>query len=170
MRPGVLSQSGFLADGERLAQVIDDDARALAAAGLTHEQVAAALEELLQAALDAPGRRARVGGLTVEVEVFTGFQICPWAPDPDHGQCTAGGGVHFGSVHWRLTHHASGERMEGPGLIVHLARAHHFFEGPRAPMRVDPLKLARLLGLLPRAAPPPRAPGMIGRLFGRRRG
>lgn len=36
-----------------------------------------------------------------------------------------------------------------PGLIIHLIREHHFFEGFGSPYRVDPTELARLLELGP---------------------
>ena len=82
--------------------------------------------------------------------MFTGFQICPWAANPHSGQCTAGGGVRHASVDWQLRNLATRERLSGPGLIVHLIRAHGFFEGLESAGRVDPRSLARVLELSPR--------------------
>jgi hypothetical protein len=150
MRPGAFSRTGFLGAGERLDDVLDSDARTLAELGLSAEAVAAALERLLDAAEAAGRRRARVDGrFEVRVEVFTGFQICPWAPSPHSGQCAAGGGVRHASIDWRLRNLRTGGRLAGPGLIVHLVRAHGFFEGFESANRVDPRELARILELGP---------------------
>lgn len=153
MRPGAFSQSGFLGEHERLENVLAADARALVELGLTPEELAAPLDRLLDTAEQARRRSARVDGrFEIRVEVFTGFQICPWAVSPHSGQCTAGGGVRHASVEWTLRNLATGERLSGPGLIVHLIRAHGFFEGLDAPSRVDPRSLARILELSPLAS------------------
>ena len=150
MRPGAFSQSGFLGEHERLEDVLAADARTLLELGLTAEELAAPLDRILDAATQARGRSARVDGrFEIRIEVFTGFQICPWAASPHSGQCTAGGGVRHASVEWRLRNLATGERLDGPGLIVHLIRAHGFFEGRDSPSRVDPRTLARVLELEP---------------------
>ena len=41
----------------------------------------------------------------------------------------------------------TGESFTGPGLIVHLIREHHFFEGKESPYRVEPEKAVRVLEL-----------------------
>lgn len=148
MRPGAFSQAGFLGEHERLEDVLARDAAALADADLSRDELADALGRLLDAAEAAKGRSARVDGrFEVSVEVFTGFQICPWAPSPHSGQCTAGGGVRHASVAWRVRNRRTREELRGPGLIVHLIRAHGFFEGLESPHRVDPIALARVLEL-----------------------
>lgn len=42
----------------------------------------------------------------------------------------------------------TGESFTAPALIVHLIRAHHFFEGVESPYRVDPEKVIRTLEIL----------------------
>ena len=148
MRPGAFSQRGFLGEDESLEHVLAADARALEELGLTVEELADPLDRLIDAAEAARRRSARVDGrFEIRVEVFTGFQICPWAASPNSGQCTAGGGVRHASVEWQLRNLRTGERLGGPGLIVHLIRAHGFFEGFESPSRVDPGALARILEL-----------------------
>jgi len=150
MRPGELSQAGFLGEHERLEDVLARDARTLEEANLSPDELADALERLLDAAEAARGRSARVAGrFDVRVEVFTGFQICPWAPSPHSGQCTAGGGARHASVDWHVRNRRTGEELRGPGLIAHLIGAHRFFEGLESPHRVEPLALARVLELGP---------------------
>jgi hypothetical protein len=153
MRPGEFSQTGFLGEHERLEDVLARDARTLEESGLSPNELADALERLLDAAEAARGRSARLDGrFDVRIEVFTGFQICPWAPSPHSGQCTAGGGVRHASVAWQVRNRRTREELSGPGLIVHLIRAHRFFEGFESPHRVDPLALARVLEVGPGAA------------------
>ena len=148
MRPGAFSQRGFLGEHESLEYVLAADARALEELGLTAEELADPLDRLIDAAEAARRRPVRVDGrFAIGIEVFTGFQICPWAPDPNSGQCVAGGGVRHASVEWQLRNLRTGERLGGPGLIVHLIRAHGFFEGIESPSRVDPGALARILEL-----------------------
>jgi len=150
MRPGGFSQAGFLGLDERLEDVIARDAQTLEKLGLRCEQLADALEAIIDAAACARARAVRVAPhFEVRVERFTGFQICPWAPDPHHAQCQAGGGVRNASVDWHVRNARTGQAMRGPGLIPHLIRAHGFFEGVRSPHRVDPGELARLLELRP---------------------
>jgi hypothetical protein len=152
MRPGAFSQSGFLGEHERLDDVLAADARTLGELGLTAAELAAPLDRLLDAAEEARGRSARVDGrFEIRIEIFTGFQICPWAARPHSGQCSAGGGVRHASVEWALRNRATGARLSGPGLIVHLIGAHGFFEGLESPKRVDPRSLARILELAPPA-------------------
>jgi hypothetical protein len=145
MRPGALSRSGFLGPDERLADVIAADARTLDALHLDHAAIAAALDRLIDTAERSPERRASVGPLQCRVEVHQGFQICPWA-DLRSGRCSAGGGARHASADWSITNTVTGEMMRGPGLIVHLIGDHHFFEGAKSPNRVDPARLAALLG------------------------
>ncbi len=53
MRPGRWSRAGFLGQSERLHDVIERDARAVMALGVTHAQIAAALDRLLDGASSA---------------------------------------------------------------------------------------------------------------------
>jgi hypothetical protein len=69
---------------------------------------------------------------------FRGFQDCPWnCREPN-----------WGSFDFLLLNRQSGEYIIGPGLIVHLIREHHFFEGKESPYRVEAQKLARVLELV----------------------
>jgi hypothetical protein len=148
MRPGAFSQGGFLGSGESLEEVLASDARTLVELGLSGEDLTVPLERLLDVLDESRKRKAAVDGrFEIRIEVYLGFQICPWAESPHSGQCTAGGGVRHASVDWRLRNLRTGERLAGPGLIVHLARDHGFFEGFESPYRVDPRALARVLEL-----------------------
>jgi hypothetical protein len=147
MRPGGFSQVGFLDQRERLEDVLAMDRQTMLGLGLDFARLAAGLDELLDAAESSPRRATRIGKLDVSVDLTTGFQICPWSPDPHRGQCTAGGGVRHASLTWKIRNRTTGDELRGPGLIVHLIRDHGFFEGRGSPSRVDPRRLAELLEL-----------------------
>jgi hypothetical protein len=149
MRPGVLSQHGFLGDDESLQDLLDEDARVVEELGVTYDAIADRLEALIEAAESSPDHTFQTPLFGTTVEVFTGFQICPWAPDVHHGQCTAGRGVRFGNLQWRIRNRRLDLDAAGPGLIVHLIREHHFFEGVDSRYRVDPRQIVELLELEP---------------------
>jgi len=148
MRPGAFSQSGFLGPEERLDEVMLHDDRIMSKLKVTYGELARRLEELIIVGERSPGHNVRVKErFEVLVIVYKGFQICPWSPYPDRAQCLAGEGANHASVVWKVRNLRSGQAMRGPGLIVHLIRDHHFFEGLESPERVDPELLSRLLEL-----------------------
>jgi hypothetical protein len=150
MRPGSFSRTGFLGRDESLVDVISRDAKTLSELDLSCVVLASELDELVTAAEASPAHQVRIGALECQVQVLQGFQICPWAPDPDRRQCDAGLGVRHASIDWRITDLETAEEMRGPGLVIHLIRDHEFFEGRMSPNRVEPLQLARLLGKISR--------------------
>jgi hypothetical protein len=145
MRPGIFSLKGFLGPNERLSDVLDHDAKILAALGTTTVQLAAALDELLHLAVASKRDTASRPPYEIRITRFKGFQLCPWTSTPIHGQCTIGGGVQYGSIDWLVRNKNNKTELKGPGLIVHLIRDHDFFEGLQSPYRIDPLKLYQLL-------------------------
>jgi hypothetical protein len=145
MRPGAFSRTGFLGQHERLSDVIAADAETLQKLKLSYEAIASRLDALIAAAKASPANRASLGELECRVQIYQGFQICPWAPVPARAQCSAGQGVRHGSIDWSIVNLRTGEEVKGPGLVVHLIRDHHFFEGVMSPNRVDPSRLARIL-------------------------
>jgi hypothetical protein len=146
MRPGKLSQGGFLGINEKLNEVLSRDREILSALGLTYKELADQLERFIQAGVSARGRPTHVDNrFEVQVTMYNGFQLCPWTPNPHGGQCMAGGGVRYASLDWNIRNLKTQQQMRGPGMIVHLIKDHHFFEGPASPYRVDPRDLARLL-------------------------
>ncbi len=141
------SRAGFLGPTERLRDVLEADAAVLRKLNVTCAEIARRLETLIEAAEASPNAEARIGALECRVQVHQGFQICPWASDPHRAQCSAGLGVRHASVDWWIVNREIGEEMSGPGLVVHLIRDHNFFEGRLSPHRIDPSRLALLLGL-----------------------
>lgn len=227
MQPGHWSQGGFLAQGEVLQETIASDRETLDRLGVTHEQIAAALDQLLDAAvamyqeefveaidsfnahlvatetfaldtvakptmrydLDEVEAELRQGRLPVEtagarngdfqvfLQPYIGYQYCPftvlcrpWSDEvpgiPIHARpmgqvtvlnletglalpCQAGQTYRYSDIDFLLINRGTGDYLAGPGLITHLIRDHHFFEGPGSPYRVDPTTAVRVLRLLP---------------------
>ncbi len=174
MRPGAFSKGGFLGPSESLEAVISRDDQTLEGLGIGHAQIAEALREVLQAALSQrddllhsdyaeyrkrethipdlyhPGTVPRfslsnlpgtdIGYMaTMDLQVFLagyrGLQECPWGCEYDR----------WSSFDFQILNRQTGESVTGPGLIVHLIRQHHFFEGVESPYRTDPQQLVRVL-------------------------
>jgi hypothetical protein len=148
MRPGQFSVHGFLGKNEKLEDVLNKDEETLRNNNLTYEELSAKLNNLVTDTVSSKMRSASIYPYKIDIELFKGFQICPWTEDPHSGQCAAGRGVRHASINWEISNQRRRLKMSGPGLIIHLIRDHHFFEGFESPYRVDPLKLARLLELI----------------------
>jgi hypothetical protein len=144
MRPGAKSQKGFLGPRESLDSILREDRATLARLGLSYDAIADALEKVLLLAMDRYWEHEEgfaVGNLLIRLDVFRGFQDCPW--ECQQSVCGA-----LGHIEFAVTDTRTRESIAGPGLIIHLIRDHQFFEGKESPYRVDPEKLARVLGLI----------------------
>lgn len=138
MAPGVLCADGFLGrDGRSLGDILAADARAVESLGLTHQQIAARLDEVMRAAVAALGNPVRVGdGLSAVASGAMGPIPCPW------GGC----GV-FAKGEIKLTDTRSEKSVDVTPLSIHLIRRHGFYQGIGARYRLEPIELARLLGV-----------------------
>ncbi len=168
LRPGKCSNGGFLGLSESLSRVLEKDAETLHTLGLSFEQIADAIESVWSIAsgerdslsitalreretdfpclhnpetipvfsmqmLPDPGKGFLVGDIQVFIVQYRGFQICPWG-------CPA-----FGSSDFMALNRRTGLSFSAPELIIHLIRAHGFFEGFQSPYRVDPELVIRTL-------------------------
>jgi len=153
MRPGIFSQSGFLGPKESLRTVLESDAATLDQIGVTAETLALRLSANITAALALRQATTIVSPYTIRIQRYKGPQICPFAPEPHENPCPGPplSDNRLASIDWNIRNTRNNTHLSGPGLIVHLIQAHHFFEGPRSPYRVDPRALAHLLELGPYA-------------------
>jgi hypothetical protein len=183
MRPGAWSEMGFLGCLESLEVVLDQDNQTLKALHISCEQIADALEKILQSVLDQRKKlleeksqefRKREGKepifdlylyqpnyipnfslnnlpstdlgylvgnkFQVFIRQYRGLQECPWGCEYDY----------WSSLTFLILNRQSGKFVTGSGLIVHLIRKHHFFEGIQTPFRVDPARVADVLELAPK--------------------
>jgi hypothetical protein len=143
MRPGVLSQAGFLGAEDRLDEVLKEDARTLATLGITAADVADRIRKIVDVAI-RQSRNGRddgsytIGKFRVRLEQWGGFQECPWLCEDEPA---------WASIDFVIENRKTGAKLSGPGLIVHLIAKHDFFEGPGCPYRVDPRQAAAVLEL-----------------------
>ena len=176
MHPGAFSRQGFLGSTESLETVIAQDNQTLKAIGISHEQIATAIANVLQRVQDQRHEllmgnypeydkregESRIPNLynsesvphftmdslpdtdvgylvgsrfQVFIAQYRGLQECPWGCGYDS----------WASFDFLILNRPSGMYVTGPGLIVHLIRDHHFFEGFESPYRVDPAKVVQVL-------------------------
>ena len=161
MRPGEFSGVGFLGTHESLREVIERDSATLRERGVTHDQIADRLEyfigryerlhELARREDISHGRYRNTaidtlpGGVKLELRGYFGSQGCPWAliQEPTDKTVTCG----ETSFDWTLRN-AQGDELSFSGLMPHLIRDHHFFEGNTG-YRVDPVRAIEVLGIEP---------------------
>jgi hypothetical protein len=150
MRAGKYSTMGFLADDERLEEIIKADAACLKKHNITHQQIADRLESIMGQAL----RKRNVGAyynegaagdliegkFSVSIMGYLGYQICPFRD----GIPTCG----KGNRDFEIYNTENEGDLQIPDLIVHLIRDHHFFEGGDY-YRLDPEEAIKTLELKP---------------------
>jgi len=164
MQKGALSETGFLQPGEHLRDIIERDALTLKKLGITHKQIGDRLESIVGKAerLEQLAQRGQAG---VEQELqgersgpintpyvenlyrvsqvgYFGNQDCPFIC-PDGKACPE-----WTSYDYSIEKVGGGAKLSFSGLIMHLAREHHFFEGS-VQYRLDPEAAVRLLDIQP---------------------
>ena len=176
MRPKAYSVEGFLGLTESLEIVLHQDEITLQKLGISYEQISAELEKIVGEALQQKDEllctnskeyRERENysinwrkqpapifsldnlpspkiGYIIEnkyqvfIIQYRGFQECPW-------DCK---NTDWNSFDFLLLNLQTGKYITAPGLITHLIRQHRFFEGKGTLYRLEPLKLAQVLGLV----------------------
>ena len=148
LKPHSWSEEGFLGKDEDLLQLVYDDWKVLDQAGVSHEQIAQALEKAMKIkSLPNPNYR-----LMYPAIMTGGGQNCPW-----NCRGVVGNGQHFiirkdkEEKAMRILGYLDGDfdDREYDGrfndcvavfteLHPHLYREHHFFEGKMSPYRTDP--------------------------------
>ena len=138
LAPGALCREGFLAGhAGTLADLLTADAAAVRHLGLTHEAIAARLEEPLAAAMAACGAPVPVGPhLTATCREAMGRIACPWP----------GCGV-FPKGEVELLDSRTGRRALLTPLSVHLVARHGFYQGPAGRYRLEPTGIADMLDM-----------------------
>jgi hypothetical protein len=140
MQPGCITRDGFLGEDTRpLNEILEADEQAVRRLGLTHERIADRLDELAARAREGLGTTVTVEGrFDVRAEDVRGKLPCPW--------------THRGlypKTNFYLTNTSTGEQLTWTALLVHLVRAHGFYEGRGSAFRLGPREVARVLELEP---------------------
>jgi len=136
MRPGVITLHGFLGGDDRdLATIIDTDNAAVIRLGLTHEQIAARMEELSKEGLEGLGEFIKIEfGFEVKVDSVRGKLPCPF----DHP------GI-FAKVNTTVRNIRLDREITYTLLHIHLIGEHGFYEGKGSPFRLEPRDLIEIL-------------------------
>jgi len=136
MAPGVLCAEGFLGDDIReLADILDGDAAPVEAAGLTHERIAAMLNDWMQRAIAELGRPVQLSQRVTGVwHEGMGRIPSPWPGDGifPKGEC-------------ELTDQATGKTLLVTPLSIHMIAAHGFYQGHGSGYRLSPTDLIAML-------------------------
>jgi hypothetical protein len=181
LRPGAYSQAGFLGPAESFEAVVTQDRQILEKLGISHEQVAAALESVLRLVENQREEllkgnpqeylkkgRDRIPDLyhPATLPHFVVGNLPPITSGYLVGDRLQVFIVHYrgmqecpwgckyqdwSSLDFLILNRESGKYVTGPGLIVHLIREHSFFEGSETPFRVDPARVVEVLELTPLA-------------------
>lgn len=164
LRPGQAARSGFLGHDEHLMDVISADVKALADVDLTPQEVGLNLWKMLNSS-QGPHSRWKDSEIDVPSHIFVragaafrGSQHCPFEAQSCGATCgkqSYGIPTHksFANMDFKIENSKTGQKIKGPGLIVHLAVNHNFFEGTipfktKAFYRVDPIELARAMDMI----------------------
>ena len=138
MMPGALSAHGFIGqDSRNLADILHTDAESLEKAGVSKEALAEKMQELTDYGMRGLGAPMPMGELfEVEVGDYRGKLPCPFKDNAkiDKRQ----------TVVRRLD---TGVMMRWTDLNIHMIKEHGFFEGHGSIYRLDPVELARFLGM-----------------------
>ena len=142
-RVGEGAQDGFLGhDIRSVSEIIRADDETVCRLGLTHRQLGDRMSAVLAAARQGLGDFVEIEpGLEARTDDVRGHIPCPFGDSVVELKTT-------------VTVRRLGEELTFSALNIHLIVAHGFYEGHGALFRLDPDRLARVLGLAPCADPP----------------
>ena len=163
MYPDGYSQTGFLQAGEKLSEVIDNDAKFLQSVSITYDQIADRLETIVgkyNRILNlATQRREKLGQVIVELQyeieeiAYMGAQECPFQNKKLDNSYH---GYEYGSSDITVRNIITNKSFTFNTLLLHLIRAHRFFESPKSSHRLDPGQVIEVLEIKPNVNYTPR--------------
>ena len=136
MKPGVISLHGFLGTDKRdIEQIVDHDAAELEQLGVTAEEIASALEQIRDRALEGLGEYISLkNGYSARADSIRGKLPCPFE--------------HKG-LYRKTIVSLRGSDIDGELLFtdlgIHLIKEHGFFQGKGSPFRIEPDKIAGII-------------------------
>jgi hypothetical protein len=174
LQPGAWFKLGFLGAHESLDKVLDDDAETMARLGVSYDELANALDSLLEMVLEmyyepVPDPDSELLVETTFPNFYSPDTIphfdLDYLPDINLGylvehlqvfimmykewhDCPWGCDLHKVNYDFMIVNRRTGESVTGTSLIPHLIRIHHFFGGLNTSYRTDPEWLVSVLGLV----------------------
>ncbi len=139
MMPGTLSAHGFLGkDSRNLTDILQADAKALKKVGVSKENLADKMQELTDFGMQGLGKPMIMDEcFEIEAEDYMGKLPCPFKDN-----------VKLDKRQTLARRIDTGVIMRWTDLNIHMIREHGFFEGHGSVYRLDPVELARFLGLI----------------------
>ncbi len=136
MGPGVLTKDGFLGhDTRKLADIIFDDAIALASANLTNKDISDKMKYLTEKAKEGLGSTVEVdGAFLVSADEHKGSIPCPF-----------GDNYRAGKANTTVTTINGGLTLTWSDLNIHMIEKHGFYEGQGSCYRLEPSRLIEVL-------------------------
>lgn len=142
MQPGVITSDGFLGDDDRpVVDIIQDDEEEMSRLGLSFEESARKLRELMEEGRKGLGEPVTVEGRwLVRVDEARGFLPSPFED-----------GI-FRKVNAQVERlddreQPTGDTIAYTQLSLHLMENHHFLQGKGSPFRLEPRGMKRVLGV-----------------------
>lgn len=138
MMPGALSAHGFIGNDSRsLADILHDDAKSLKKVGTTKEALAEKMLEITDFGMQGLGKPMDMEGhFEIVVEDYKGQLPCPFKDN-----------VRLDKRQTLVRRLDTGVTMRWTDLNIHMIKEHGFFEGHGSTYRLDPVELARFLGI-----------------------
>lgn len=123
-------------DLRKLYEILTDDHDVICSLGLTHDIVAARLEDITRKAKEALGDVIEIENrYEVKAEEARGSVPCPW-------QHPAG---LFRKSRMELRDLRTGRKLLWTDLSIHMIRAHGFYQGRGSPYRLEPRDIKNVL-------------------------
>ena len=140
MKPGAITLYGFLGPDERnLIDILTEDDGTVKRLGLSHEHIAARMEELRGQGQEGLGEFIKVPPhFQVRVESVRGKLPSPFG----------GPGLHQ-KTNTIVRNEALDLEVVYSDLHIHLIRNHGFYQGKGSQFRLDPSELAKVLEIAP---------------------
>jgi hypothetical protein len=140
LRPGVITQSGFLGQDTRpLVDILEADNARVQRLGLTHLRIADAMRRFREAGAEGLGEPVTVPPhFEVRVDGVRGKLPCPF----DHKGL-------YPKVNTVVRNTALGREVTYTDLNIHMIEAHGFYQGHGALFHTEPEDLARILEIAP---------------------
>jgi hypothetical protein len=147
MHPGGWFSPALLEKGTSLLNLIEDDKLSLGSINISARVIGERLDELLIRSSGTDwfdGRKIK--DLSIEIHHRRGFLSCPWAPD-EFEKCSIGNKWRPTADEFIIFNKTTKKSLNGFLLSVHMIKEHDFFGGPGTKYRIEPIFVAKMIGL-----------------------
>ena len=139
MKPGVITLDGFLGPDERnLIDILVEDDAEVKRLGLTHEQIAARMQELKDAGKEGLGDLISVAPhYEISVDIRRGKLPCPFG--------------HRGLIRKSIIlvkNYLNGREITFTDMNIHMIKEHGFYQGKGSSFRMEPGDLVDILDIV----------------------